>query len=78
MLTVHFIDGLELQGENWDEIVKRLRFSSFDPEDTLEEYMQEVAKRTAFQTGTEISWSTSEEFVKELHRAGIVTQIIEH
>lgn len=78
VLTVHFIDGLELKGETYDEIVNGLRETSYNQEDNLEAYMKEVARRTAIQTGTEISWDTSEDFIKELNRAGIVTKILEH
>ncbi|SFH23245.1 hypothetical protein SAMN05660649_04378 [Desulfotomaculum arcticum] len=78
LLTVHFIDGLTLTGEDWDEIINRLRDSSWKPEDSVEQYMKELARRTEIQTGVKIDWQDSEEFVKELKRAGIITQIIQH
>ncbi len=78
MLTVNFIDGLTLTGEDWDEIINRLRDTAWEPEDTVEAYMKEVARRTEIQTGVKIDWRDSEEFVKELKRAGIITEIIQH
>ncbi|WP_042316253.1 hypothetical protein [Desulfofarcimen acetoxidans] len=75
MLIATFIDGLVLEGKTYEELVRKLRSTSFKPGKDVKEYMKDTQRRVQFQTGKEISYTDYESFILELVRVEIITNL---
>ena len=57
------------------ELVEMMWQTSFDPNDTMEEYMEEVAKRARMQNGSDVRHDTVDNFVEDLVEAGFLKEV---
>lgn len=57
------------------EVVENMWQTSFDPNDTMEEYMQDVAKRAKVQRGSDVRTDSVDSFVEDLVKEGFLKEI---
>ena len=75
MKKYEFLGGGQVMGTSNFEVVENMWQSSFDPNDTMEEYMQDVAKRARMQKGSEIRTDSVDSFVADLKEAGFLKEV---
>lgn len=66
-------DGENFPAETALEFLHALRGASFNPEKTLEGYMEATAKAAQLQTGAPHRWDTPDNLVDDLKASGLVT-----
>ncbi|MZP28700.1 hypothetical protein GTO91_03070 [Heliobacterium undosum] len=74
-IRVQLRDGLVIEGNTFDDVVRNLWTDSWDNSSTVEDFMAAVQQRVILQTGREISFSDCESFLRELQRLCLVTAI---
>ena len=69
--------GEVLEAESLRQLAEILWQTKWDPEPTLEEWMQASAKRAAVYDGSIVRTSSPEEHVEDLIRIGVVSPVDE-
>ena len=68
-------NGELLEAENLRQLAEKLWRSKFNPEPSIEEWMDGSARRGAMYDGSVIRTSSPEAHVEDLIRAGFITRI---
>lgn len=73
-ITVHGFEGEQYTGETAAQVVEAMRVASFGGEkaDGIRGYMKQIAKRVYDWCGKRIRHVRSEEFLKDLAKAGLI------
>ena len=73
---ITLLNGMRFRDTSYSGLVKQMQKSTWLEENKIE-YMAGVARRSKIYTGQEITYTGPEQFVKELHRIGIITELEE-
>lgn len=65
-MKLRFMDGFVVEGEGPQALAEALRVSSFNPEETLEDYMREVARRCLRYRMVLVAHHCPEAFIRDL------------
>lgn len=65
-------DGATFTGNTPEDIVKRMNLSQFTPDESLQQYMEAVKKRTGWMYGVQISTDSFDDFVQSMEKAKLI------
>jgi len=72
MIKIRTNDGTIFTGQSFEEVVEGLRIDMrLDKDEDIQVYMKDCIHRIKVWTGKDISFTTAEEFVRELVRVGV-------
>ncbi len=69
-------DGTVFTGNTPEDIVKRMNLYQFTPNESLQQYMEEVKKRAGWMYGAQISTDSFDDFLQSMEKAKLI-KIIE-
>jgi hypothetical protein len=75
MKTYQMLGGGIVSGNNSLEVIKQIRAYSFNPCNTLTEFMKETAKACRFYSSDKVSTKSYDEFLNSLIEHGYVTEL---
>lgn len=76
MILIKLLDDQIIKAHSYQEAVEKMKTSA-SLQDNKIEYMEGVAQRVQVYNGEIINYNTPEEFIKELHRAGIIVVLFD-
>ncbi|MBC9783695.1 hypothetical protein H1S01_04110 [Heliobacterium chlorum] len=75
MIRVRFKEGLAVQGETYEDIVRGMMEESTTVKPSVTNFMEEMKTTVQQETGNSIHFNDSESFIKELQRLDLITSM---
>lgn len=69
------IDGYEAEAQSYQELAEKLWHSMFIPDDNIQDWMLNSAKRAAIYNGSVIRTDTVEHHIQDLIEAGFISKV---
>ncbi|WP_276496703.1 hypothetical protein [Pontibacter litorisediminis] len=73
--TYEFLGGGQAKAASHLELANNMRGQSFTPSDSLEEFMEDTAKRCKTFSGVDIRTDSADHFIDDLITHGYVTEV---